>query len=122
MLAMRRPEIEARQASKIGGRSEGLRDERGAGDKALGALVQLAHHKIARLQWRKAHADRDIESFGDDIDAPVGSLQLQLDRWILRHEARDRIARLVAVKRDALDAARQHRRRVAHNPDCTTEG
>jgi cytosine/adenosine deaminase-related metal-dependent hydrolase len=36
----------------------------------------------------------------------------------LRDEARDRIARLVAVKDDALDAALQHRGGVTHNADC----
>jgi hypothetical protein len=60
MLAMHRSEIEARQANKIGGRHERPRDQPRTGDKALDALVQLAHHQIARRQRRKAHADRDI--------------------------------------------------------------
>jgi hypothetical protein len=63
VLALWRPEIEARQASKVGGKHKSLGDERGAGDKALGAPVPLAHHQIARRQRRKAHADGDIESF-----------------------------------------------------------
>ena len=112
MIALGPAEIQTRQASKIGRRRQRFRQQRRAGDKALGALVELAHHEVGGLKRRKAHADGDVEPLGNDIDPAVGGLQMHLDRRIFEHEAAD--------ERPELE--RQQRDRAAHADDAARLG
>lgn len=58
------------------------------------AGVERSHDQFCRLKGRKAHPDRDVEAFGNYIDAAVSALQMHLDCEIFRHEARNQCTEL----------------------------
>ena len=59
-----------------------------ARDQILVDVPEAAHHEAVLPGRYRAHAQRHIEPFGENIDAPVAHLQLQADGGILLEELR----------------------------------
>ena len=66
-----------------------LVQKRRACDEHRGAIGKLAHRKIRGLKWRRAYAQRYIESLLDDIDAPIGHLGVDTHERMLSEKPRE---------------------------------
>jgi hypothetical protein len=85
---------EARQRCELA--EEGLRISLIRADwrPGLRALRELPNNKIADFERRKMHADRNIKTFADYVDAAIGAFQQYVDVRTLLHEACDHLADL----------------------------
>ncbi|MNR51599.1 hypothetical protein D3C85_1712930 [compost metagenome] len=68
--------MQARQTAQVGGGGRG-RQAFGPGRAAhhtLGAVAQNLHHHVRIFQWRKTHAQGDVEAFVNQVDPAIGAL------------------------------------------------
>jgi hypothetical protein len=61
----------------------------GARNQNLNRQAQLAHGEIGVLQRRKANPDGEVQTFFDDIHAPVGRIEQNLNPRVLLDVPRD---------------------------------
>src|SRR3546814_6711507 len=87
-------EVEAGKAAQVDRRCDGARNQAGACDQALPAVVELAHDQAGIVEGRETNTDREIEPFGDHVDRPVDALEVHGNRRVRLHETRDEPAEL----------------------------
>ena len=78
VFATRWPEIETGQGRQIGRhkRNAELFKQCGTRHKAPVPLTEDLHHEIAVFQRRRTHTNRNVDTFPDQIDNPIGRLEM----------------------------------------------
>src|SRR3546814_14628589 len=76
-LRSHRAEVEAGKAAQVDRRCDGARNQAGACDQALPAVVELAHDQAGIVEGRETNTDREIEPLGDHVDRPVAAPEVR---------------------------------------------
>lgn len=101
MMLVRRSPADAWKLDKIGGNkrvAQSLQQHRRR-HQPLRALGQHPHHQIVVFQWRKTHAQRDVDAIGDHVDPARRAFEMHRNVRTLGHEAGDHLADLEIQKR-----------------------
>src|SRR5882672_1712913 len=104
-----------RQLAEVvtGRRLSMLRDESAAAHQEKTRLGERAHRELRILEWGPAHAYREIETFLDDVDAPIAGLKMEAHLRVVGHVARKDGANVAQKKADrAAQPNRSLRRRA----------